>query len=68
MRWAGHLAHKVKTRKAYYSFIGKPEGMKSHGRCRRGWENNIRIDFTEIGWEVVNWIHLANVWFSSGSL
>jgi hypothetical protein len=23
------------------------------------WEDNIRIDLKEIGWEVVNWIHLT---------
>jgi hypothetical protein len=25
----------------------------------RRWEDNIRIDLTEIGWELVDWIHLA---------
>jgi hypothetical protein len=26
---------------------------------RSTWKNNIRMDFREIGWEVVDWIHLA---------
>jgi hypothetical protein len=28
-------------------------------RPRRRWEDNIRMDLREIGWEVVDWIHLA---------
>jgi hypothetical protein len=26
---------------------------------RRRWEDNIRMDLREVGWEVVDWIHLA---------
>jgi hypothetical protein len=26
-------------------------------KCR--WEDNIRIELKEIGWEIVYWIHLA---------
>jgi hypothetical protein len=26
---------------------------------RRGWEDNIRMDLRELGWESVDWIHLA---------
>jgi len=36
----------------------KPEGKKSIGRLRRGWDDNIRMDLIEIGWEVDS-IHLA---------
>jgi hypothetical protein len=25
----------------------------------RRWEDNIRMDLREIGWEVVDWMHLA---------
>jgi hypothetical protein len=28
-------------------------------RPRRRWEDNIRMDLREIGWEGVDWIHLA---------
>jgi hypothetical protein len=31
------------------------------GRPRRIWEDNIRMDLREIGWEDVDWIHLAQV-------
>jgi hypothetical protein len=39
--------------------VGKSEGKRTIGRTRRGWEGNIRMDLREGGWEVVNWIHLA---------
>jgi hypothetical protein len=28
-------------------------------RPRRTWRNNIRMDLREIGWEGVDWMHLA---------
>jgi hypothetical protein len=31
------------------------------GRTGRRWEDNIRTDLREIGWEDVDWIHLAPV-------
>jgi hypothetical protein len=36
-----------------------PEGKRPLGKPRRGWEDKIRMDLREIGWEVVGWIHLA---------
>jgi hypothetical protein len=39
--------------------VGKPEGKGPCIRPRRRWEDNIRTDLREIGWKVVNWIHLA---------
>jgi hypothetical protein len=39
--------------------VGKPEGKRSCGRPMHRWEDNIRMDLREIGWEVVGWIHLA---------
>jgi hypothetical protein len=36
-----------------------PDEKRPLGRPRRKWEDNIKIDFREIGWEVVDWIHLA---------
>jgi hypothetical protein len=31
------------------------------GKPRRRWEDNIRMDLMEIGWEGVDWVHLAQV-------
>jgi hypothetical protein len=44
---------------AYSSLIGNPEWKRPLGRPRRRWEDNIRIDLREVGWENVDWIHLA---------
>jgi hypothetical protein len=44
---------------AYRILVRKPEGKRPLGRYRRRWECNIRIDLRDIGWEGVDWIHLA---------
>ena len=31
--------------------MGKPEGKSSLGRRRLGWEDNIKLDLQEVGWE-----------------
>jgi hypothetical protein len=46
-------------RNAYNIFAGKPEGKRSLGRHRCECEDNIRMDLKEIGWEGVDWLHLA---------
>jgi hypothetical protein len=45
-------------RNPYKIFIVKSEGKRPLGRPRRRWEDNIRVDLREIGWEVVDWMHL----------
>jgi hypothetical protein len=37
----------------------KPEGKRPRDRPRNRWEDNIRMDLREIGWEGVDWMHLA---------
>jgi hypothetical protein len=39
------------------SLVGKPEGKRPLGRRR--WEDNIKMDFREIGWGGMDWIDLA---------
>jgi hypothetical protein len=46
-------------RNAYKILLGKPEGKRSLGRPNRTWEDNIRMDLREIGYEGVEWINLA---------
>jgi hypothetical protein len=46
-------------RNVYKILIGKADGKRPLGSSRRRWEDNIRIDVREIGWEVVDCIHLA---------
>jgi hypothetical protein len=40
-------------------FVRKPEGIRPLGRPRHRWEENIRVDVMETGWEDVDWICLA---------
>jgi hypothetical protein len=37
-------------RNAYRILVGKPDGKRQLGRPRRRWEDNIRMDYREIGW------------------
>jgi hypothetical protein len=46
-------------RNTYRILVGKPEGKKPLGRPRHRWEYNIKMDLKEIGWSVMDWIHLA---------
>jgi hypothetical protein len=39
------------VRSEYIILIGKPEGERPLGRLRHKWEDNIRMDLREIGWE-----------------
>jgi hypothetical protein len=44
---------------AYRILIRQPEEQRLLRRPRRRWKDNIRMDLLEIGWEGVDWIHLA---------
>jgi hypothetical protein len=49
----------VVKRNAHKISVEKPEGKRPRERPKRIWEDNIRMDLWEIGWEVVGWMHLA---------
>jgi hypothetical protein len=49
MRWVGHVANMGEGRGVYRILVGKPEGKRPLGRPRCGWEDNIKMDFREIG-------------------
>jgi hypothetical protein len=57
MRWAGHVAHMGES-EIHKNFSRKAEGKRPLERSRRRWENNIKMDVTEIGSEIVDWMHL----------
>jgi hypothetical protein len=46
------------TRNIYKILVRKLEGKRPLGRPRHRWED-IRMDLRKAGWEVVEWIHLA---------
>jgi hypothetical protein len=46
-------------RNAYNILFGKLEGKRPLRRPKHKWEDNVRMDLREIGWEGVDWMHLA---------
>jgi hypothetical protein len=49
----------MKMRNVYKILVRKCEGKRPLGRHRHGWEDNIRMGLREIGWEYMDWMHLA---------
>jgi hypothetical protein len=43
-----------RIRNACNILVGNPEGKRPHRRPERTWEDNIRMDLREIGWEGVD--------------
>jgi len=46
-------------RGVYMVLMGKREGKRQLGRFRRRWGDNIEMDLQEVGYEGMDWIHLA---------
>jgi hypothetical protein len=46
-------------RNSYRILEGNPEGKRPLGRPRRRWVHNIKMDLSEIGWDGMDWIDLA---------
>jgi hypothetical protein len=44
------------TKNAYDILVAKSEGMKPLGRPRCRWDDNIRMDPREMGWEYMDWM------------
>jgi hypothetical protein len=62
MRWAEYVARVCEVRNVYNIFVGKPERKRPLERPTRRWEDNIKMDVAEMGWEGVDWVHLAQGW------
>jgi hypothetical protein len=39
------------SRVVYRVLVGKPEAKRPHGRARRRWKDNIKMDLQEVGRE-----------------
>jgi hypothetical protein len=52
------VARMGEGRGVYRVLVGRPEGKRPLGRPRRMWEDNIKMDLTEIGIDGANWIQL----------
>ncbi|KAJ4436469.1 hypothetical protein ANN_16500 [Periplaneta americana] len=59
LRWAGHVARMGESRNAYRVLVGRPEGKRPLGRPRRRWEDNIKMDLREVGYDDRDWLNLA---------
>ena len=59
MRWAGHVARMGEGKRVYRVLVGKLEGKRPLGRPRRRWEDNIKMDFQEVGRGCGDWMELA---------
>jgi hypothetical protein len=46
-------------RNSYRVLVGQPERKRPLEKLRRRWEDGIKVDRREIGFEGVEWIHLA---------
>ncbi|KAJ4433991.1 hypothetical protein ANN_16310 [Periplaneta americana] len=59
LSWAGHVAHMGESKNANRVLAGRPEGKRLLGRPRRRWEDNIKMDLREMGYDDRDWINLA---------
>jgi hypothetical protein len=59
MRWAGHVAGVGEVKGVYRILVGRPEGRRPLGRPRCRWEDNIKMELQEVGWEAMDWIDMA---------
>ena len=50
------------VRSAFKILTGTPKGMRPLGRPRRRWEDNIRLNFKEIGINMRYWVLFGSGW------
>ena len=46
-------------RGAYWFSVRIPQGKRPCGRPRHKWDDNIKVDLQEVGWEGRDWIDLS---------
>ena len=59
MRWVGQVVLMGERKGVYRVLVGKPEGKKSLGRPRHGWEDNIKMELQEMGCGGMDWMELS---------
>ena len=60
----GSCSAYLERRGVYRVLVGKHEGKRPLGRPRRRWEDNIKMDLQEVGWEDA-WTGL--IWLEIGT-
>ncbi|KAJ4451229.1 hypothetical protein ANN_02689 [Periplaneta americana] len=58
-KMGGHVARMGESRNADRVLVGRPEEKIPLGRLRRRWEDNIKMDLREVGYDDRDWINLA---------
>jgi hypothetical protein len=61
MRWTGRVTRIAEKRNTYRVLVGLAIGKRPLGRSKRRWEDNIKMDRSEIGYGDIDWIDLAQV-------
>ena len=67
IRWVRNVTRMMEKRNGYRIVVEKHEKDRPINRLRHRWNNNIKIDLTEIGQQGVRCIHLAgdrDKWFT----
>jgi hypothetical protein len=59
IKLAEHVARMGEKRNACRILVGKPEGKRPLGKSRPIWEDNIKMDLRDLGWDGMDWIDLA---------
>jgi hypothetical protein len=49
-RLCNHVVRAAERRGEFRDLVGTPEEKRSLGRHKRRWEDNIKVDFQEMGW------------------
>ena len=60
LRWAGHEAKWEEGRSGIKILIGKSTGIRLLRRPRDKWDDNIRMNFKQIGVNTRNWVDSAH--------
>ena len=58
MIWVGHVARMGEER-CIRVLVGKPEGRRPLERPRLRWEDIIKMDLREVGWEGTDWFRIG---------
>jgi hypothetical protein len=57
----------ISIRNAYKILVERAEGKRPLGRPRHVWENNNIMGLRDLGWGIVDWIHMSqdrNQWLA----
>jgi hypothetical protein len=62
IRWVRACSTHGEKRNVYRILVKNPGGKRPLGRPRRRWEDNIKLDLKDMGWDGMDWIDLSQDW------